>query len=273
MLKRKQFDNRGQVLLIVVVTMIVALTAGLTIASRTITNLQLSKQNEESQRAFQAASAGIEKFLNAATGTEGTGELDTASFATTVLPQNTNEYLLNNGAAIDQDRGMDIWLSSHPDFSAQYNGTFTLYFGTGTGTQAQNCTDSSGKNVMPALEVVMLEGTVTAPTFEKYVYDPCGSRRSSNNFSAGNTTTTTISGSPFQANTGAITVTNGLVAKVIPLYNSAIVGVRWSAATPPVQGKLLESTGKSGETQRKIVYFESLPQIPIEVFPYAIMSQ
>ena len=47
-------------LLVVVLTMIVALTVGLSLASRTITNMKISKQNEESQRAFQAAEAGIE---------------------------------------------------------------------------------------------------------------------------------------------------------------------------------------------------------------------
>lgn len=272
MLRKSQFNSQGQVLLIVVVTMIVALTAGLSIASRTITNLQLSKQNEESQRAFQAASAGIEKLINAAAGVEEGGSLENAEFQTKVLEQDSDNYLLNNGGAIDQDRGMDIWLSAHPNFSSQYTGNFTLYFGTGTGADAQNCTATSGKNVMPALEIVMLEGTTAAPTLEKYVYDPCGGRRTTNNFAAGGGAGS-AGGVNFQHNTGTISVTNGLVARVVPIYNSAIVGVRWSAANPPVQGKLLESTGTSGETQRRIVYFESLPQIPVEVFPYVIMSQ
>ncbi len=276
MLKRTDFNASGQVLLIVVVTMIVALTAGLTIASRTITNLKLSKQNEESQKAFQAASSGIEKFLNAATGSNGSGDLDSATFATTVLTQDAPEYLLNNAAEVDQDRGMDIWLSSHPDYSNQYDGTFVLNFGTNEIGNVQSCAVSSGKNVMPALEIVMLTGTVTTPTLSKYVYDPCPARRTNNNFSAPNASTATIGGVNFQHVTPSISVTNGLIARVVPLYNSAVIGISWtpnSGIPIPVQGKLLESTGKSGETQRKIVYFESLPQIPAEVFPYAIISQ
>lgn len=276
MLKRTDFNSSGQVLLIVVVTMIVALTAGLTIASRTITNLKLSKQNEESQKAFQAASAGIEKFLNAATGSEGSGELDEASFQTTVLTQDSDEYLLNNGAAIDQDRGMDIWLSTHPDFSNQFDGTFTLHFGSAIGNDTQDCAVTSGRNVMPALEIVILTGTVTNPSVAKYVYDPCDARRAANNFNAGTSTSVNIGGINLSNGTGAISVTNGLIARVIPLYNSAVIGINWapSGGLPiPIQGKLLESTGKSGETQRRIVYFESLPQIPVEVFPYVMMSQ
>jgi len=56
-------NENGQILLIVVITMIVALTVGLSIASRTVTELRLSRQNEESQRAFNAAEAGIDRVL------------------------------------------------------------------------------------------------------------------------------------------------------------------------------------------------------------------
>lgn len=271
-----EFNSKGQVLLIVVVTMIVALTAGLTIASRTITNLRLSNQNEESQRAFQAASAGIERFLNATTGSEGTGDFEDATFETTVLTQDADEYLLNNGAAIDQDRGMDIWLSAHPDFSTQYNGSFTLHFGIDTSENTQSCSVTTGRNVMPALEIVMLTGSVSNPSLSKYVYDPCATRRSFNNFANPGSSGATIEGVDMQHSTAVINVTNGLVARVIPIYNSAVIGINWApsgGAPIPIQGKLLESTGQAGETQRKIVYFESLPQIPVEVFPYVIMSQ
>ena len=43
--------------------MIVALTVGLSIAARIVTELKISKQNEESQRAFQAAEAGIQQTI------------------------------------------------------------------------------------------------------------------------------------------------------------------------------------------------------------------
>ena len=56
-------SRQGQMLLVVVLTMIVALTVGLSVVSRTITNLRISRQSEESQRAFQAAEAGIEKTI------------------------------------------------------------------------------------------------------------------------------------------------------------------------------------------------------------------
>lgn len=271
MLKKSTYNSRGQVLLIVVVTMIVALTAGLTIASRTITNLRLTKQNEESQRAFQAASAGIDKLINAAAGVEESGTLEDAGFQTKVLEQSASDYLLNNGTIIDQDRGMDVWLSDYPNFGSLYTGNVTFRFGT----SGQDCTATSGENVVPALEIVMLTGTVTNPSLSKYVFDPCSSRRTGgagNNFSSGSVAPITIDGVNFDYSTNAISVTNGLIAKVLPLYNSAVIGIQWSG-TPKSQGKLIESTGSSGETSRKVLYFESHPQIPTEVFPYVMVSQ
>lgn len=267
-------DNRGQVLLIVVVTMIVALTAGLSIASRTITNLKLAKQNEESQRAFQAASSGIEKFLNSAAGSTGGGDLPSAKFETTVLTQTALTYVLNNSSEIDQDRGIDVWLSDYPNFANRYAGNITFYFGT----KDQACNVTSGDKVMPALEITFLRGQTSNPILERRVYDPCASTRN-NNFDTGSSASSlVIDGITFSRQTdpigfGASGVNQGgLIARVIPLYNSALIGIKWEN-TPKSQGKLLESTGSSGETKRKIVYFESHPQFPVEVFPYSIISQ
>ena len=55
--------QKGQVLLIVVLVMIVALTVGLSLISRSITNLRTSTEEAESQKALAAAEAGIEQAL------------------------------------------------------------------------------------------------------------------------------------------------------------------------------------------------------------------
>ncbi len=81
-----------------------------------------------------------------------------------------------------------------------------------------------------------------------------------------------ISGTTFLYNTTPITITNGLIAKIIPIYNSTKIAVVGSGALPP-QGKVIESVGTAGDTKRKIIYYESYPQIPNEIFPYAILSQ
>jgi len=56
--------NSGQVALIVLLLMIVILTIGLSLASRSITDIKISQDEKESLRAFSAAEAGVEKALN-----------------------------------------------------------------------------------------------------------------------------------------------------------------------------------------------------------------
>lgn len=274
MRKNEKIGSSGQVLLIVVVTMVVALTVGLSLLSRTITNLKLSKQSDDSQRAFQAASAGIDKYINQAGG--GLNTLDNATFNTTVIPLQSNEILLNNGDPVDQDRGIDVWLSGYPSFSPQYDGSLIVYWGDTNQTQ---CAVGQGKNTRAALEILLLRGTVTNPTVTKLVYDSCAAIRG-NNFTApaggGSVAGTTLNNSSASLIFSAPAGTAGLIMKVIPIYNSARIAVRFVPAagiTAPAQGKLIESTGTSGDTKRKISYFESYPQIPNEVLPYSILSQ
>lgn len=59
----KTDEQTGQVGIIVLLLTIVLLTIGLSIASRSITDLRLSRQEEETTRAFNAAEAGIEEAL------------------------------------------------------------------------------------------------------------------------------------------------------------------------------------------------------------------
>ena len=71
--KMKNLRNqRGQALLIVVLVMAVALTIGLAVVSRSITDIKISRQEEESARVFSVAEAGIEEALKLGSGTSGT---------------------------------------------------------------------------------------------------------------------------------------------------------------------------------------------------------
>jgi len=54
----------GQILIIVLLIVVVTLAVGLSVASRNITNLRISTQTEQSQRAFTAAEGGVEEVLS-----------------------------------------------------------------------------------------------------------------------------------------------------------------------------------------------------------------
>ena len=280
--------QKGQILLIVVLTMIVALTVGLSIAARVVTELKLSKQNEESQRAFQAAESGIQQTIErqSAIGTLNSPiNLDNnASFSTTFTTDNGTAIIVNNGQEVDQASGADVWLS---DYSANPASLFlnqmgggspvaiTIYWGNSSQT---SCSASSGDSVAPAIEVVLLRGTVANPTIQKNVYEAAGCSRISG------ATAGTTSGGPYTLkgvtfrNSASLTfegasLSNGLIMKVIPIFNSSLVGFQSSGVVFPAQGSIVTSTGTSGDTVRKVVYFQSYPQLPLEIFPYSLLSQ
>lgn len=53
----------GQILILVLLVVVVSLSIGLSVASRNLSNLKISSQTEQSQRAYALAESGVEKIL------------------------------------------------------------------------------------------------------------------------------------------------------------------------------------------------------------------
>ena len=256
-------------LLVVVLTMIVALTVGLSVVSRTITNLRISKQSEESQRAFQAAEAGIEKTLKSGVGFGSPQSLgNNAQYTTAINNSSGTAFILNGGEVVEQDVGIDLWLSDYPNYANQMCSGFSCTVSIHFNTIENSCSTGAGNNTRAGLEVVVLSGVISNPTVNKYLFDACLSRTPGAASTGAGTTINTIA---FQHGV-SIPVTSGIIARVIPIYNSVKVGVT-SSVSIPIQGRIIESIGESGETIRKVQYFSSHPQLPLEIFPYSIISQ
>lgn len=280
--------QRGQILLIVVLTMIVALTVGLSIAARIVTELRLSKQNEESQRAFQAAESGIQQTLarQSAIGSINAPITfdNNSAFSTTFVTDSGAAIVLNNGLEVDQAIGADVWLSDYsPNPALQFLNpmgggnpvAITLYWGS---TSQASCGSTAGDSAAPAIEVTLLRGPIANPTISRNVFEAAGCNRITNAIVG------TTSGGPFTLkgttfrNSVNLTfngssLSNGLVMKVIPIYNSTVVGFQSDGTLFPAQGSIVTSTGTSGDTVRKVEYYQSYPQLPLEVFPYSLLSQ
>lgn len=265
-------NQKGQIILIVVLAAVVSLTVGLAAVSRTITNTKISTEEASSQKALSAAEAGIEKLITVSDVTLGSaGTLsNSANFnATANAVSGSNPIELNCGrtagdtdcAYIYQDDGADVWLSKYPDFSSQWNGALFVYW-------TDNDTDCT-KNA--AVEIVIISGKPANPTdktdpiFTKDVYDACGSRSTGNHFPAPSSGTWSINGTDYK-HRFSIPVVNGFIARVIPLYANAKIAVR--GANLPSQGNVLRSVGKSGNTTRVVRVYKGYPRIPIEFFPY-----
>ena len=261
----------GQALLIIVLVMVVALTIGLSVATRSLVNTRISTEEESSQRAFSAAEAGIERLLEtSATSLPNVSIGENTTYTATVVSGNANQFVLNGGNPVVKGDGVDLWLSNYPGYTSPWSGTITLYWG-----QSDSC--STSPPTAAAIEVVLLHGASTAsPKATHYVFDPCtgvGGRQDTNNFTAATSGNQTVAGVSFTRN-AQITIPAaepGFVARIIPLYNSSVMAVSATSALP-TQGRQIESTGNSGGTARKISVYQSNPKLPIELFPYTIFA-
>lgn len=287
-------NQKGQVLLIVVLVMVVALTVGLSLATRSITNLRVAVEEQNSEKALSAAEAGVEQALKTGTGIATSKSLGNNSNIVSVditEIKGLSDILMNNGSVIYQDDGADLWLTTYdPDISKLYQdpwtGSLTFYWGSATDV----CSPSSATNTMAALEVFVISGTRGNPKISRHVYDPCGARAAVNGFNGtvkiGDYPLTTSDGirrfafKTEDAPNGIIPVSSGLIVRVVPLYAGTVI---WAHGGQPVpnqgnpqafrpQGKIIASKGAAGSAQRKILYYQGYESVPSEFF-YALLSK
>jgi hypothetical protein len=280
----KVLNQSGQALLIVVLAMVVALTVGLSVVSRSIVNLKNSQQQANSQQALSAAEAGVQQAIGNGTGVA-QGQFSASNFYTSsATVSGEAEFLLDGNNKVSKDDAMYIWLT--PYFSDptklfqdanRWTGNLKIYWGDST-TACNNA----------ALEIVVISGSRATPVVSRYAYDPCsgsaGNRNASNNFSAPNPANHPISGITLY-NTATIPVTNGFIARVIPLYSDAYIGVLGTNTPPspvlPAQGSIITSTGTivppgslplstSNSVVRKLNVFQGYPEVPAELFPFTL---
>lgn len=242
--------------------MVVVLTVGLSIVSRSITNLRTSTEEAESQKALAAAEAGIEQALRSNQSISGNFTANNTQYTTSVKDISGTDFAVNAGNPIVKDDGIDVWLSKYSTESAElYNdpwtGNITFYWGTDT----DPCRNA-------ALEIALiLQGTpqpLNDATIVKRAIDPCADRRGANNFDPPTANGNYVNGTKHSY---VLSVNNGLIAKLVPIYYNTIVSLNATSSLPS-QGSAITSTGTSGDIQRKITVFKSYPHLPSEFFPY-----
>jgi len=267
--------ERGQALLIVVLIMVVALTVGLSLGSRTIINIRTSSEEADSQKALVAAEAGIEQALRATTSTTIKEEFieNKTVYNAVVEEVKGTSFLANGGNLVLQDDGIDVWLVKHdadgkPDYSTSWgdNKKLNIYWGDPALDDCDNA----------AIEVAVISGTQAAPVLKRYAYDPCGSRKGANNFSnVPGAEPDPVEGKIFKYKV-QIDIDDGLVARVVPIYASTAIAVYGNGTALPTQGFNIDSTGTSGaldrEVKRSLTFFRAYDQLPTQYFMYGLFS-
>lgn len=278
--KRLPSGEAGQILLIVILTIIVASTVGLSLASRSITSLRTSTEEAESQKALAAAEAGIERAIQGSIPVEVSGNNSTnkSSYFTKITPVSGEEFLVNGGNLIPKDEGADIWFIEHDSSTGSliYSSTMpsssnpdsiNLYWGLA----GEDCA-----SVLPAAiqAIIVVRNSATDIKSYRYAYDSCSR---GNNFSpADDAQNYSIGNTSFRYRTPINSLGSGMpspknivLIRVIPLYKDAVVGISSSISLPP-QGYKVESTGMSGDASRNLTVFKGWPQTYLPYLSYGL---
>lgn len=296
-----RFNQSGQIILVLLLTMLVALSIGLVVTTRSISDVKSSTQTEQAARAFSAAEAGIEEAAQLGTpGTHSVGTLGNDALATVetkFLPDASGRDFAIEYPPIGKETIAQFWLADPDSGNGYYtNSSVSAYFG--------NLTSYPSEDEKPAIALTFVNYDRVARAYSSYkVYlDSVANRANINSFTyAGCATppgaidTTMSTGSQFlcSANvtikkdkTGTLDCTSAnncvpMLVRARVLYSSASqkIALRPNPPCPtgpnptclPPQVSLFTSTGTAGQSQKTIQVFRLKKVVPAW-FDYAIFS-
>lgn len=245
--------KKGQILLITVMILATVLTVVLSVSFRSVTETQITKLEEENQKALAAAEAAIEAALNSTDGsaTIGAGSLSniTGFSGSATLDTTTSNSFTT--AKINKDSSYTFYLG---DYDLD---TYTI--GASSQEAIEICFQTDAPN--PAIEITLVRGG----SIKKYVVDP------DSRINNADTPSSICSNNSYNysytvpAGVGDIN-TNSKFLLVRVLYQETKLYFKRSSNFP-LQGKTIasEATSTTG-VSKKITLFQTYPQIPAEFF-------
>ncbi len=284
-------NSRGQALVLVLLSLAVVLTLALYIVSRTVTDIAVSSREEEALRAFSAAEAGVERALVIGSSI-GNTTIGDANFSANVSGFAEGTYSFSYPANLSSGDAVTLWFVDHDE-----DGNLSCGIGDNcfSGNILRVCWGkpgtSSSSDTAPAIELSVLYSTTpmnySTLRIGRGAFDPNDNRLTENAFSSQDSTSCQIGGETFafgqtidlSAELGVPALSDGGLqyAKVRMLYNTTEnhkVGfdVDFSGNDPlPSQGLMIDSSGTSGDSNRRLEVFQAWPEAP-SVFDYALFS-
>jgi hypothetical protein len=281
-----QTKESGQALLITLLIISIATTVALALIGRTTTDTSMSRQVEDSSRAFSAAEAGIEEVLKTGVVPGGAQILNAAGQSG--ASYNVQQFTMGGGTGkyilpeiTKRDQTASVWLSSH-----NANGTLDTNPASGLPRYTTDTLDMcwSAAND-PAVIATVLYYRNSTGTFQvaKAAYDTTVSGRG-NSFTAIAPNTCAAQagyyGTRLTFSTLGINLVGGdvlLVLRLRPTYADAQLLVATTGVSAlPLQGNRWDSTGTIGAgdatVSRKVVVYQQYRTAPT-IFDAAIYSQ
>lgn len=287
--------NSGQALLIVLLSMAVVLTIVLSVLARSITDVSISSQDEDSLRAFSAAEAGVERALIIGAGIEST-IIGDASYNVNVSSVAEGQKEFNYPSSLFSGESAKIWFVNHDEDGNLICSTEKPCF---KGDTIKVCWGEEGSDSdsseAPAMElsVFYLSRTNDYSTAKigRAAIDPNSVRRGENSFSEpDNSGICTISGKNYQFQHTLVFDNLQILSDVYlsrrgqlqfmtvrSIYNTLKgnnigISVDYLRNTVlPSQGNLVTSSGSSGKANRKVEVFQSYAEVP-SIFDFTLFS-
>lgn len=253
----------GQIGIIVVLIMVVLLTIGLSLASRTTKEVALSTQEEESTRVFNAAEVGVEQALS--TNLAFAGDVYTSNPISPTGSNATVTYTINKQYQLEMQifQGVSATIqltdTTHPAPPASLLIDWSKEVDCATQAPAALLVSiySVDKTVTPADVKVRYE-----------TYEPCGR---GNGF--GTALTVGVDANGYRNHATIPLAANDTFMRIKPVYNDTKMLVHPSSGQMPVQSYAIRSSGNNnnGTENRNVQVVRSLPTAP-SIFDYVLFS-
>jgi hypothetical protein len=275
--------EKGQILLITLLVLSVALTIALSLISRSTVDTSISTQVEESSRAFSAAEAGIEQALKlgVAPGTIALSQSKTNTniTQTTITSDASGNYIVGTVASGD---GRNIWLVPH-------NGNLPDY-GSAANFKPNNdltiCWDNTGNPAIEAIVYYLDSGVYKTARigFDTVINRTTPSINTDNNYikvngTGCNGTATNSSGTihfsnAYAASPPGMNIPIGakmILMRIRPIYSQAYIVVHTNVSLPDL-GNTFVSCGSSIPGVTRCISAEQLYPEPPEYFDYVLYA-
>lgn len=285
----RKINEKGQVILILILVMTVALAIGLSIVQKSLMDVSTASKVEQSARAFTAAEAGVEKALQASsvcgdncisfTENNSRANVVDAGLTPAVATPGNRQAALEYPPIAKEDVAQ-VWLADSPPaefYNPSSDRELDVYWG--------NSSDSD----KAAIELTLVYfGTDSKYKSRNWYLD---SISRNNGFNLMNCSGYTIGANYYKCkvtlgssssdptfNTKGALPAGLMLIRARLLYNASSQPVAFQAVgtcgilcSLPPQARSIQSTGVSGETQRRVKVFQQNKVVPL-LFNYALFS-
>lgn len=269
-------NERGQTIIILLLVMVVGLTIGLSLVSRSLTDIKISQQTELSQRAFSAAEAGLEYALskglaNISTGISKTNIADNVSYSGQVEKVGSVGYELSGKAAVEKDDVAQVNLDSTDLEGGTMATLLDVYWGE-RGTSQVPSPNPCDNPYVASLELTFVTQSGTTYGIQKYAYNACSI---ANNFDSATAPLPTAT--PYFAKKTSLAIpSNAKILRIKPLYNNASIKIVPKGSSDdarlPQQAYKLTVKGEAQGKVRAIEWQQPIKPAMPAIFDYVLFS-